>query len=330
MLAEPSTAVDTPTLKHLFRELLRIRMVDERIADLYSEWQMRCPVHLSIGQEAVAVGVCASVDRRDWVMSGHRSHGHYLAKGGDLKTMFAELYGKATGCTSGRGGSMHLVDRDAGFLGAVPIVASTIPMGVGAAWGARLRGEPRVVVVFFGEAATEEGVFHEAVNFAVLKQLPVIFVCENNLFSVYSPLDVRQPANREVCDQAKGYGLPSWQGDGNDTEAVYTLAGRAVAKARRGEGPTFLEFKTYRWREHCGPLYDNHIGYRSEAEFLEWKSRCPVERLEREVTARAVLSTTEIAALRSAIATEIDEAVAFAKASPFPAEDEIATFTYAD
>src|SRR5579859_6536135 len=184
--------------RRLYRGLLRLRLVEERIAELYPEQEMRCPVHLSIGQEAVAVGVCDHLEPADQALSGHRSHGHYLAKGGDLRAMLAELYGRETGCARGKGGSMHLVDLEAGFLGATPIVASTIPIAVGVAFAARLRGQPLVTVAFFGEGATEEGVFHEAANFAALHRLAVVFVCENNLYSVYSPLEVRQPAGRRA------------------------------------------------------------------------------------------------------------------------------------
>jgi pyruvate dehydrogenase E1 component alpha subunit len=321
-------AVDAPTLRQLHRELIRIRLIEERIAALYPEQEMRCPVHLSIGQEAVSVGVCTHLTRADRVMSGHRSHGHYLAKGGSLKAMFAELYGKATGCTSGKGGSMHLLDLDAGFLGAVPIVGSTIPIAVGAAWGARMRGESRVVVTFFGEAATEEGVFHEAINFAALKQLPVVFVCENNFYSVYSPLSVRQPEGTEVFEVAAGHGVETAHGDGNDMLEVYAIAERAVTKARQGGGPSFLEFKTYRWREHCGPYYDNDIGYRTPAEFEEWRRRCPVERFEAKLRDARVLLDDEFEAIRREINAEIDEAVEFARSSPFPDVSEMASFTY--
>jgi TPP-dependent pyruvate/acetoin dehydrogenase alpha subunit len=322
--------VDVATLRKLHRELIRIRLTEERIAEVYPEQQMRCPIHLSIGQEAVSVGVCAHLAPTDYAMSGHRSHGHYLAKGGSLKAMFAEMYGKATGCTSGKGGSMHLLDLDVGFLGAVPIVGSTIPMAVGAAWGARMRGESRVVVTFFGEAATEEGVFHEAINFAALKQLPVIFVCENNLYSVYSPLSVRQPEGTEVAEVVAGHGVECTQGDGNDIVEVYTMAERAVTRARQGGGPAFLEFKTYRWREHCGPFYDNDIGYRTPAEFEDWKRRCPVERFETKLRADGVVLEEDLEAVRRSVAAEIDEAVAFARNSPFPDRSEMASFTYAD
>src|SRR5581483_333859 len=194
-------------ISKLYHQMLRIRAVEEAIAALYSEQQMRCPVHLSIGQEAVAAGSCAAVEQTDYAMSGHRSHAHYLAKGGSLRAMMAEIYGKAAGCCGGKGGSMHLVDLAAGFLGAVPIVGSTIPIAVGTAFASKARGESRVTLSFFGEGATEEGVFHESINFASLKKLPVVFVCENNFYSVYSPLSVRQPAQREVFQQAIGHGV---------------------------------------------------------------------------------------------------------------------------
>jgi pyruvate dehydrogenase E1 component alpha subunit len=313
-------------MRRLYRELLRIRMIEQRIADIYPEQEMRCPVHLSIGQEAAAVGACDHLSRTDWAMSGHRSHGHYLAKGGDLRAMFAEMYGKVTGCTDGKGGSMHLVDLSCGFLGAVPIVGSTIPIAVGAAWGARLRGESRVVAAFFGEGATEEGVFHEALNFAALRQLPVVFVCENNLYSVYSPMSVRQPDGRPVHQVAAGQGVPSVQVDGNDVLAVHAAAGEAVARARSGGGPTFLELMTYRWREHCGPNFDNDKGYRTPAEYESWRAKDPVAAFERRLLEAGLKPEPEIS---QAITAEIDEAVHFAKTSPFPEPSEMATFVYA-
>jgi TPP-dependent pyruvate/acetoin dehydrogenase alpha subunit len=330
MSDEVTGQVDESELRRMFRELLRIRLVDERIAAIYHEQEMRCPVHLSIGQEATPVGVCAHLTAHDYAMSGHRSHGHYLAKGGSLRTMFAEMYGKVTGCTSGKGGSMHLVDLEAGFLGAVPIVGSTIPIAVGAAWGSRIRGEERVVVTFFGEGATEEGVFHEAINFASLKKLPVIFVCENNLYSVYSPMSVRQPAHREVVEVARGHGVEAYQADGNDVLAVRDLAGRAVAKARAGDGPMFLEFATYRWREHCGPNYDNTFGYRTESEFEAWKEKDPVPAFEHRLRAVGVLTDEILGALTAEVTAEIDDAINFAKASPFPDASEMDTFIFAE
>jgi TPP-dependent pyruvate/acetoin dehydrogenase alpha subunit len=322
--------LDLTTLRRLHREMLRIRSVEEQIAAIYSEQEMRCPVHLCIGQEAVAVGVCAHLTRHDYALSGHRSHGHYLAKGGDLNAMMAEIYGKATGCTSGKGGSMHLTDLSSGFLGAVPIVGSTIPIAVGAAWGSRMRGEGRVVVTFFGEAAVEEGVFHEAINFAAVKRLAVVFVCENNLYSVYTPLSARQPAGHEVYLAAKGHGVWSVQGDGNDIAEVYSLAENAVGRARAGDGPSFLEFKTYRWREHCGPLYDNDLGYRSQDEFEEWRARCPLDRIERHLETLGGMSRAELDEMRRAAAADAGAAIAFAKGSPFPDVNQMMADVYAE
>lgn len=304
-------------------------MIEEKIAELYPEQEMRCPVHLCIGQEAVAAGVCAHLSRVDYVLSGHRSHGHYLAKGGDFKAMMAELYGRVTGCSGGKGGSMHLVDLSVGFLGATPIVGSTIPIAVGTALGSMMRGEPRVTVIFFGEGATEEGVFHESMNFAALKQLPVVFVCENNLYSVYSPLSVRQPEDREVFWLAKGHGMESCQGDGSDVVEVYHLAEQAIRKAREGGGASFVEFKTYRWREHCGPYYDNHLGYRTEEEFLEWKRRDPIEMFGTRLLNEGVLPSQGAHEMTTTLEAEIEEAVAFAKASAFPEEDLLVRDVYA-
>lgn len=312
--------MEAEKLRRLYYEMLRIRLIEEKIAQLYPEQEMRCPVHLSVGQEATAVGVCANLSRDDYVLSSHRSHAHYLAKGGDLKEMMAELYGKVTGCSLGKGGSMHLVDLSMGFLGATPIVGSTIPIAVGAAFGSVMRGEQRVTVIFFGDGATEEGVFHESINFAALKRLPVVFVCENNLYSVYSPLSVRQPEGREIFDLAKGYGVESYQGDGNDVIEVYQLAEQAIRKARQGGGPTFLEFKTYRWREHCGPYYDNDLGYRTESEFQEWRQRCPIEMLKERLLREGVLCNQDIECMVSKLEAEMEDAVVFAKKSPFPEE----------
>ena len=254
----------------LWRDMLRIRMVEEAIAEHYPEQEMRCPVHLSIGQEAAAVGVCAALQRKDWVFSGHRSHAHYLAKGGDLKRMIAEIYGKATGCCGGKGGSMHLTDQAAGFIGATPIVGSTVPIAVGAALTSQLHEEGRLVVIFLGDGAMEAGVVHESLNFAVLKNLPVLFACENNLYSVYSPLEVRQPPQRSLSQLAAGHGIQTMLVDGNDVCAVFEASSKACQSIRSGNGPIFLEMPTYRWREHCGPNYDNDIGYRTEEEFESW------------------------------------------------------------
>jgi pyruvate dehydrogenase E1 component alpha subunit len=311
----------------LYRQMLRIRLVEERIGDLYAEQEMRCPTHLSIGQEAPPVGVSAHLKREDLVFSGHRSHAHYLAKGGDLKTMLAELYGRATGCAAGKGGSQHLIDLDCGFMGSAPILASTISVGVGAAWAAKLDGRDQVIAIYFGDGATEEGTFHEALNFAGTHRLPVVFVCENNLYSVHSALDIRQPA-RPIHALAPAHGLQALHGDGNDVDLVHDLAAQAVARARRGEGPSLIELATYRWREHCGPNGDLELKYRSEEEFAAWQARDPVRVYRDRLTSAGELTAPADKAMTAAISDELDEAVAFAKASPFPAPDALARFVY--
>ncbi|HER26081.1 MAG TPA: thiamine pyrophosphate-dependent dehydrogenase E1 component subunit alpha, partial [Rhodospirillales bacterium] len=191
----------------MYSSMLRIRLVEEGIVERYPEQEMRCPVHLCIGQEAAEVGACAALEAGDQVFSGHRAHGHYLAKGGNLKAMLAEIYGKETGCTGGVGGSMHLIDLQAGFMGAVPIIGATIPIGVGAAFASRYFEAGKVVMIFLGDGACETGVFHESLAIAALHKLPVVFVVENNLYSVYSSLDVRQPAGRTIPDLAAGHGV---------------------------------------------------------------------------------------------------------------------------
>lgn len=296
----------------LLRSMTRIRMVEEEIAKRYPEQQMRCPVHLSIGQEAAAVGVCAALQLTDWAFSGHRNHAHYLAKGGNLKAMLAEIYGKATGCCGGKGGSMHLTDQAAGFIGATPIVGSTVPIAVGAALTAQREGKGRVVVVFLGDGAMEAGVVHESLNFAALKKLPILFACENNLYSVYSPLDVRQPKQRTISDLAAGHGVKTVEADGNDAHDVYSKACAAVHDLRQGNGPVFMELPTYRWLEHCGPGYDNDIGYRTDEEFQEWKKRDPLVISSQHSS--SVLKSAEIEAFRQ----EIEAAFSAAISDPFP------------
>ncbi len=299
----------TSFLSTLYYEMLRIRRVEEAIASRYHEQQMRCPVHLSIGQEAVAVGVCQALLHSDQIVSGHRAHAHYLAKGGNLRKMLAEIYGKETGCCKGWGGSMHLVDIEQGMMGSTPIVGGSIPVGVGLAFAARLKKQSQITTIFFGEGSTEEGVWAESLNFAALKHLPVLFVCENNLYSVYSPLHVRQPAARDRVKIAQAHGLHVDAGDGNVVEEVYEKTKLAVNHIRSGKGPVYLEFATYRHREHCGPNYDNHIGYRTPEEAALWESKCPILRLQDQLHNDAQ---------EQQISREIADAFQFALASPFP------------
>lgn len=310
-----------------FASMLRVRRVEEAIADRYAEQQMRCPVHLSIGQEAVAVGVCAALRKEDGVFSNHRAHAHYLAKGGDLKAMLAEIYGRENGCCRGVGGSMHMVDLAAGFLGAVPIVGATVPLAVGAAWAAKLRGENRVIAVFFGDGTFEEGVVHESINFAALHRLPILFVCENNLYACYSRIDDRQP-DRPIHGVAAAQGCRTFTADGNDVQAVFDVSREAVAGLRSGQGPAFIECATYRWREHCGPNLDDNLGYRPQGELARWESVCPVERaaafLRATPDGAAVIESAE-----KQIAAEIADAFAFALDGPLPNSADLPGYLYA-
>jgi len=322
--------IDKKIAISLYYSMLRIRMVEEKIVELYSEQEMRCPVHLCIGQEAIAAGVCVNLLKKDYLFSSHRSHGHYLAKGGDLKQMLAEIYGKATGCSKGKGGSMHLVDLSAGILGTTPIVAGIIPIATGAAFGTKMKDEGNVTAVFFGDAAAEEGVFFESLNFASLKKLPVLFICENNFFSVYSPLSVRQPEKRDNLSLAKSLGIKGAKGNGNDVFEVYKLAKKAILNIRKGKGPYYLEFDTYRWREHCGPNFDNDLGYRTERDFLKWKKKCPIGLFEKKLIDCGILNSSQIKSLKQDIREEINDAVSFAKNSPYPESKEMLSDVYAD
>ena len=312
----------------LLYNMLRIRLIEEGIADLYPNQEMRCPVHLCVGQEAIPVGVCSSLESEDIVMGNHRSHGHYLAKGGDLKAMLAELYGKSTGCSKGVGGSMHLIDLSVNFLGTTPIVASIIPVAVGTAFASWMKNENRVTVIFLGRGATEEGVFAESLNFSALKKLPIVFVSEDNFYSVYSPLSERQPPERDNVAIAKAYGIPGVLGDGNNIQEIYELSRTAIDHARVQKGPYFLEFETYRWREHCGPYFDNDIGYRDEKEYLQWKKRCPIGTFEKKLIDSNIIEKHQINQMRQAILQEFEEAVEFAKTSPFPSPENISKNLY--
>ncbi len=294
-------------------------MIEEAIAAHYPDQKMRCPVHLSIGQEAIAVGVCKAALHTDYVLGNHRSHAHYLAKGGDLSSMIAEMHGKKTGCCSGRGGSMHLIDLEVNFLASTPIVAGTIPVAVGVAFSQVLRQKEEVVIVFFGEGATEEGVFSESLNFASLKNLPVLFVCENNFYSVYSPLSVRQSPFRNRVDIAKAHGVKAFSSEeGNDVEQVYSLAKEAFQFLREKRKPVYLEFKTYRKKEHCGVYDDDHLGYRPKEEVDFFAARCPLVIQEKRLREQGRLTSSELDRKKKGIEVEILEAFQKAEKAPYP------------
>ncbi len=306
--------------------MMRLRLIEEAIAERYPEKEMKCPVHLYIGEEAAAVGVSASLRSDDYAWSTFRGHGHYLAKGGGLNELIAELYGRSTGCSGGKGGSMHLTDSRVNFMGTSALVGGTIPLAVGSALASRIRGDDRVSISYFGDGALEEGVFHESLNFAGLHKLPVIFVCENNFWAVDSPLDERQVG--EIKDKAAGYGAAvALVLNGNDVEAVASAAAAAIARARAGEGPSFIEIRTFRWHAHVEGYAETDP--RVLRERAEWMARCPIATFKNRLLAASLVSPEEIRLMEQEIRAEIAAAFAFAKASPYPAADRLLADVYA-
>jgi pyruvate dehydrogenase E1 component alpha subunit len=318
--------VDTSLLRILFRSMLRIRVTEESTATLLEQGEIRCPTHLYTGQEAIAVGVCAALSSRDYIFGGHRSHGHYLAKGGDLRALMAELYGKSTGCSRGRGGSMHLVAPEVGLLGTVPLVAATIPIGVGAGLASKLSGTRRVSVPFFGDGATEEGHFHESLNLAAILSLPVVFVCENNLYSSHMHISERRAENN-IHKSGEVHGLPGVCLDGNDVVTVFRVAVEAVERARRGAGPTLLECRTYRWRGHVGPALDMDVGVKRKDEMADWIPKDPVARARTQLLEMGV-PQQEIQHIEQQVIAEIQEAIQFARESLSPSADDLGNHVF--
>ena len=306
-------------LYRLYESLYRIRRTEEKIADVYPTDKIKSPVHLSIGQEAVSVGVCEALEPGDYVFGTYRGHALYLAKGGDLKKMIAELYGKVTGCAKGKGGSMHLVDVANGVMGTSAVVATTIPNAVGYALGIKQQNRRNIVVSFFGDGAIEEGVFSESINFAVLKNLPIIFVCENNNYAIHSDIARRQSIS-EITDQVKPYGLPVRKIVDNDIFAIKNYVHSIATQIRQNNmGPVFVECMTYRWLEHVGPGSDFQLGYRSEDEAKKWMETDQLLRLQQYIKDEDRLQ------IEHAVDEEIEKAFEFAEQSPFPSEDELYT-----
>ena len=310
--------LDEGTVARLYRSLYRIRRAEEEIARIYPSDKIKSPVHLSIGQEAVAVGVCDVLRADDVVFGTYRGHATYLAKGGSLPAMMAELFGKDTGCARGKGGSMHLIDVARGVMGMSAVVATTIPQAVGYAYALKLRRSDRVVVSFFGDGAVEEGAYHESLNFAALKRLPVLFVCENNSYAIHSRLLARRHSDN-IVEQARAYGMAAERVEQNDVVAIRERSAAAVGALRAGGGPRFLECLTYRWKEHVGPGDDWTLGYRSPDEAKPWVERDQVFRIAGSIEAE---TRRRIEAEADA---EIAAAVDFAEKSPFPDARELAT-----
>jgi TPP-dependent pyruvate/acetoin dehydrogenase alpha subunit len=304
--------------ERLYRSLYRIRRVEEEIARVYPTDAIKSPVHLSIGQEAVSVGVCAALEPGDVVFGTYRGHALYLAKGGNLNQMVAEMYGKATGCCKGKGGSMHLIAADAGMMGASAVVGTTIANAVGYAYATLHKRSGQLVASFFGDGATEEGVFSESLNFAVLKRLPILFVCENNQYAIHTHQSRRQ-GTPDICARARAYGLPAERIEDNDVLALFERMQEVAPRVREGAGPHFFEVMTYRWREHVGPGTDYHLGFRSEKECELWGENDQVARLAEMVDARTR------AGIEADVEAEVASAFAFAEASPMPGAEELFT-----
>ena len=314
----------------MYETMLRIRACEESFVGPISNGQIKCPVHLYTGQEAVASGVAAALKPGDYVFGNHRSHGHYLARGGDLRELVAEVYCKETGCARGRGGSMHVCDPEKGMLGAAPIVAGTISLATGSALASKLRGDGRVTVSFFGDGAAGEGALYESLNFAALKKLPILFACENNLYSTHMSIRECRP-DPDIAKVGVPFGVRGVSVDGNNVLEVYDAAKKAVESCRRGKGPAFIEFKTYRMRGHVGPddnIQGAHTDIRPNEEVEQWKGRDPIDKFEKYLVGCGIVNEEEIVAIRAGIDAEIEEAHVFAVESPYPLESEMERYVY--
>jgi len=323
------TGFPDDVLEHMLRRMLLIRVAEEGVADLVLSKEAVCPCHLGIGQEAVAVGVSHALRKTDRVYGGHRSHAHYLAVGGDLFKMFAEILGRKDGASQGMGGSMHLFAPEVGFDGSVPIVGATIPIATGAGLAAKMDKKGDVAVAYFGDGACEEGVLHESLNFAANFKLPVLFVCENNLYSSHLDISERQPANG-MARFADAHCISHRTVDGNDVAAVAYAADDLIAAARRGEGPGFLEAVTFRWRGHVGASEDIDVGVQRRPEVLKaWQARDPVRRLNEAMVARGLSGSNTLVSLTEAARDQVADAVARARKSAYPAPSALLDLVYA-
>ena len=311
----------------LYEAMLKIRKVQLKIEEEYPKDEMKTPVHLCKGQEAVPAGLCAHLKKTDHVYSNHRGHGHYIAKGGDLKAFFAELYGRETGCSKGRGGSVHLADVSVGLMGSSSIVAGAVPVATGAALSFKMQKNKKVSVVFLGDGAVDEGAVYDSVNFAVLKKLPVIYACENNFYAVCSPQSQRHYRD-DIYQRFCGCGIPGYRVDGNNVLDVYRVSGQVIEYARRGKGPSFVEFRTYRWCGHSAVGTDLDLGYRGRNELELWMKRCPLHNYEKRLFARGILNDGIKRRLERKIDAEITAAVDYALASPFPNKADLTKYLF--
>ncbi len=316
-------------LERLYTTMLRIRLCEESFVEPILDGTVRCPVHLYSGQEAIATGLCSNLKKTDYIFGNHRSHGHYLAKGGDMNAMAAEVYCKSTGCSHGRGGSMHLVDIENGILGSAPIVAGTISLALGSALASKIRKDNRVTVSFFGDGSTGEGVLYESLNFASLKKLPIIFACENNYYSTHLHIsEIR--SNNNISEIAKPFDIPTFKVDGNNVLEVYETSGKAVDICRN-KGPVFMEFLTYRLRGHVGPddnVQGSHTDIRPKEEIEQWKKKDPITHLTNYLLKNNILSHNQLGDITKQVEEEVRKAKEFAINSKKPPKEELNYYVF--
>ena len=310
--------ISPEVLLEYFTIAQRIRIVESKIAQEYSKGEMRCPVHLSIGQEIISAAFGIAQKDGDTAVSSHRAHAHYLAKGGNLYRMIAEIFGKETGCCKGRGGSMHLIDLGVGFLGSSAIVGNSIPVGVGSGFTHKLDKTGNLAFTFFGDGSTEEGAFYESINFAAVNKIPVVFFCENNAYSVYTDLSDRQPQGREIYKMVSAMGIKSVPIESTDPVTCLEKTIEVIDEARKSQAPIFIEYQTYRWLEHCGPNDDDDLGYRPQGELETWKAKDPLEKLEKILIADYKVTAEDLKSIRESLAKEIDEIFEKVRNDPFP------------
>ena len=317
-------------LVNLYRTMLRIRLCEESLVEPIIKGEVKCPCHLCSGQEAVATGVCAVLSENDYIFGTHRSHGHYLAKGGEMSELIAEIYGKETGCSRGRGGSMHLIALEKGMMGAAPIVAGTISLAVGAALACKIRESGSIVVSFFGDGATGEGVLYESLNFAALNKLPIVFACENNFYSTHLPIRECRPENH-IYKIGEPFCLKSHKVDGNDVLKVYEAAKNAAEMCKNGEGPVFIEFLTYRLRGHVGPddnIQGSLTDIRPKEEIEKWMKKDPIIRFEKVLLKNKVFTREELRMILKETEAEVYDAYVFARNSPYPETGELTKYVF--
>lgn len=325
VMATSTIDISKEKLIEMYRMMVKIRLFEEKVFELYAQNLVPGTIHLYTGQEAVAVGVCSALRKDDYITSTHRGHGHCIAKGADVKRVMAEILGKKTGYCKGKGGSMHIADFSIGMLGATAVVGAGIPIAAGAGLSIKLRGTDQVVACFFGDGASNQGTFHEGINMAAIWSLPVIFVCENNLYAMGTRVSMVMLIEN-IADRAAAYGIPGVVVDGNDVLAVYEATLRAAERARRGEGPTLIECKTYRHRGHSRV---DPAKYRPKEEVEAWLARDPIKRFREKLLGLNVLTEAEIQQIDREVAAEIDEAVQYAMESPYPAPEEALEDVYA-